>query len=485
MMGPYRNHPVLLVKYILICMFIGFVLTMTTTMVEFGLLALIPLFLFVRIWFKTRYTFTEDGIEVERSTAFKTDTNIPYSKVSSINVVRTILDRLLGTVTVSFNINSGVNASTPEVSLVLDIRTSEELKAFVESKIHGDTESIQEEEYEAANVVTFTDVEVILHSFLSMPTGSIVSSIAVLIYSILQLMYGDKTGISGMFAMFLFIFTMVMPIARQLLRYFNFKAYRSGDIIYLEHGMFQTYHSSFDVSRVNAVRFQSPLIPRLMGKSSIQAEVIGINAMSNDSTPTLCLMTTNEHNRRILETLLPEFVSDDRITLQPKEARVPLFLKAMVYSLIASGIVASLCIAMFMCKSELVADIGEIPFYTIIACAVALAAIYVIACIFGCFVSMRSIGHHFGEDRFTLVFGVVDRVTTIMQYDRVQMATEISDPISRHYGLSKCRISFLSALGAKGDTRSGYMTEDDARVVSDTILARIRDGRYDYRKNEI
>ena len=144
MMGPYRNHPVLLVKYILICMFIGFVLTMTTTMVEFGLLALIPLFLFVRIWFKTRYTFTEDGIEVERSTAFKTDTNIPYSKVSSINVVRTILDRLLGTVTVSFNINSGVNASTPEVSLVLDIRTSEELKAFVESETELQPDELRE-----------------------------------------------------------------------------------------------------------------------------------------------------------------------------------------------------------------------------------------------------------------------------------------------------------------------------------------------------
>ena len=483
-MGPYRNHPVLLLKYVLICVFIGAVIAISTEMYYLGALALIPLFFFIRIWYLTRYTFTEEGVEVLKSTAFRSDTNIPYSKVSAINLVRTVLDRIFGTVTVSFNINSSVNSATPEMTLVLKSDTAEQLKVFVESRMYGTTgpEEIPEEEYDC---IMFNDLEVITHSFISIPTGSVISSVFFLIYSILAFISSSKEGFSGIFAIFLFFFTLVMPVVRKLLRYFNFKAYRKGDTIYLEHGLLQTYHSSFDVSRVNAVRIRSPLFARLMGRSFIQAEVVGINAMANDSTPTLCLTASAAHNRMIMEKLLPEFIMGDDLTLQPKEARIPLFLKAAVYSSIAVAIAASLCWMLFLDRGSVVDEIGELAFLTIVIGIIALTSIYVAANIFGCIVSLRRIGYHFGEEKFTFTSGVVDRVTTIMQYDRVQMATEISGPLARHYGMSKCSVSFLSATKDGGRSDSGYMPESAARKVSEIVMARINDGRYDYRKNEI
>lgn len=484
MMGPYRNHPVLLLKYVLICFSLGAIVAISSNMLILLLTGFIPLFFFVRIWFKTRYTFDDDGVKVEKATAFRTDTDIPYSKVSSINIVRSVLDKIFGTSTVSFNINSSVNSETPEMSLVLKMDQAEVLKQFIESKIFGTTEP-EEKVEEFRDYVMFTDSEVILHSFISMPTGAIIWSMFFLVYSIVSFLTSTREGISGMFALFMFVFSMVVPIARQLLRYFNFKAYRSGDTIYLEHGMFQTYHSSFDVSRVNAVRVRSPLLARLMHRSAIQAEVVGINAMANDATPTLCLMTSNANNRRIMEKLLPEFIVDDERTRQPKEARVPLFFKASVYSAIAAAIVAVICIMMFSGRSDIEGEIGQAAFMTIIIGTIALGSIFILMNMVGCIMAMRVVGYHFGDDKFVFVNGVVDRVTTIVQYDRVQTTVEISGPISRHVGLSKCWVSFLATTKDGSTCCSGYMSQSDIGKVRETMMARLRDGRYDYRKNQI
>ena len=482
MMGPYRNHPVQLVKTALISIVISAILVISTEMLEFGVLGLVIFFFAFRLWYKTTYYFEEESIQVNKATAFKADTNIPYSKISSINLTRSIVDRIIGTVTVCFNINSGVNAESPEVSLAMKADKAEELRTFVEMKIHGNVETPEEEEIH--DYVTFNDIEVIMHSFLSMPTGAVISSTIFFIYSIFAL-FNEKTGASGMFALLIFAFTLVFPIIRQLLRYFNFKAYRSGNTIFLEYGLLQTYHTSFDISRINAVRVQRPFFGRMLKRSYIQAEVVGINAMANDATPTLCLMTSDRHNRAIMEQLLPEFIMDEDITLQPKAAAKPLFLKAAVWVVAAVSIAAVICIAMLMNKTEIIDGLGETVFYCIIGLAIGFATLYVTISLYGCVVSLRSVGYSFGDDKIQFVYGVVDRVTTIMQYDRVQIAAEVSGPLSRRYGLSTCRVSFLSSKGSVGGAQSGYMPSEDARVVSDTMMARIRDGRYDYRKNEI
>ena len=164
MMGPYRNHPVYLLKYSIFSLFLAVIVSISTEIYYLLLLVLIPLFFLFRVWYKTRYTFDDDGVRVEKSTAFRSDTVIPYSKVSSINIVRSVLDRVFGSSTLSFNINSSVNSESPEMSLILRKEMAEELKQFIESKIYGfetpDTETEQVFDY-----VTFTDMEVITHNF--------------------------------------------------------------------------------------------------------------------------------------------------------------------------------------------------------------------------------------------------------------------------------------------------------------------------------
>ena len=114
-----------------------------------------------------------------------------------------------------------------------------------------------------------------------------------------------------------------------------------------------------------------------------------------------------------------------------------------------------------------------------------MGSIFILMNMIGCVMAMRVVGYHFGDDKFVFVNGVIDRITTIVQYDRVQTTVEISGPISRYVGLSKCWISFLATTKDGSTCCSGYMSQSDIGKVRETMMARLRDGRYDYRKNQI
>ena len=469
MMGPYRNHPAVLVRAIISYSVLALVLWLA-----YPYLALIPLVLFFisfRIWYRTMYLFTEDGIERRKNTMFKDEKNIPYQRISSLNEVRTIIDRIIGTVTLSFNINSGVNAAVPEVSLVLRKDQAFELRAFVESRLGRETVEVPE----IRDVIKFGDLDAILHGTLSMPTASIVVSMVFLAYSVFDLTHGS--GVTGMISALVFISTLIMPIISQMLRYADFSVYRSGNTLFLEHGLFQKYRSSFDISRINAVRIKSPLLARMLGRSSIEAEVVGINASAKDATPVLCLMTSNSRNSEIFRRLLPEFVPDYEIVKQPDSAVRPLIARASAVIICTAAICVAVIAAIAANGSRVSAAYGDAAVSASISAAVAVTVIISLLALYSCRVSMRSEGYHFGEDSFTFVRGVVDRNLTIIEYDRAQISSAMSGPVSRHYGLCRCRVSFLSSVGNRAAS-SCLMDETTAASVSDTLMARIRDGRY-------
>lgn len=61
-----------------------------------GLLGVAAIILFLR-WRRTTVQFNENELIVERNTIFKMKRSIPYSKIASINVNRTIISRMFGT----------------------------------------------------------------------------------------------------------------------------------------------------------------------------------------------------------------------------------------------------------------------------------------------------------------------------------------------------------------------------------------------------
>ena len=86
-----------------------------------------------------------------------------------------------------------------------------------------------------------------------------------------------------------------------------------------------------------------------------------------------------------------------------------------------------------------------------------------------------------GEDSFLIVHGSYDLSVEYINYDKVQYTKVASGPIGRRFGVSSCSVHMMSSQGFR-DITSGLFEPGDLERISDEVNARVRDGRYDYRK---
>lgn len=496
MIGPIRNHLIALVKNTVTVAVLVAVAVISIggsgkpEAFAFQVIAVVAgvavFLLLLRVWHRTSYTFTDTEILVDKDTVFKKKKTIPYSKIASINVVRSVFDRIAGTSTLQFNVNSGVNAALPEATLVVKKALADEIYVYAHTGVSGDTKKDEGESTEIerpASIISFNAFDIFFHGLFSSSTASLIYSGIFFAYSVYGL-FVDNEAIGGaLLSTILFLTSLVVPVVSKIVRYFNFSVYRVGDTIYLDHGLFRKYHSEFEVSKINSVKIQRPFFARMMKRSYLQAEVVGINAVQGDVTPTICLMTSENMIGLIMHDILPEFIYEGEVHKQPAEARVPIYtgsiVSLIIIALVSSGIILTINGYFnpdFKVKESLLALTNVI----VLVCTVMLMVLFVFR---GC-VSMRKKDYIIGEEMFTFTNGVVDRTTAIIQYDRVQAVYMKAGPIARRYSLAKCSVSLLSAAGGS-KTRSGYFRIDDLNKIPDTMLRRLEDGSYDYNKNVI
>ncbi|MFA6710690.1 MAG: PH domain-containing protein [Candidatus Methanomethylophilaceae archaeon] len=481
---PMRNHPSVIIQNtvtVALMMIFLCIIFMTTEMYIISA-AVIILWSAVCIvfWARQSIVFDEKDITVIRNAAFKRKKVVPYEKIATVNVVRNIYNRIFGTVTLRFNINSSVNAAVPEISFCFKMDEGERIRDFVSNRMFTQSYRPQDAE-ERDSVVSFSPAQVLMHGIFSMPTLSIVYTSILLVYSVVSSLVSNGSGI--MIAITLLVLGEVIPVASLVLKYYNFKVYRIDDTIYLQHGAIQTYRSAFNVSRINAIRIKRPLFARLMHRSCLEAEVIGINAVSNDVRPVLCLLIDDERLTDVIGQLVPELVRDYELQKQPKEAKTPIYAKTAVISSIFIAAMAYPAYYMYEYADNL---IGPSPLSVVLmkAAIPAFVSVSVILMYYGAMVSLRVCTFGISGELFTLENGVVDREKNMIQFDRVQISRLHSGPVARRYGLAKCEVSLLSSAGG-ASVRSGYFSERELSKISSIMLERIANGEYDFRKSSV
>lgn len=430
-------------------------------------------------WKKTMILFKETEMTVFRDTVFKKEIRIAYTKIASINVNRGVVNRLTNTSKLLININSRVNSYTPELTLTFGVEMADRIRANLSQKMYNNN-ILPTDEGNIPSIVTITAKDVVLHSFLSQPTASALFGIAMFFIGFYEMFTNSGDFGAGLIAIFFAVITYVIPVIAMIFHYFNYKIYRIGDTIYLSHGFIRTYHKSFKVTKINAIRLRSPLIPRLMGRYMLDAEVVGLALGGNDDSknisPLLCPMKDRGTIDRVMEAIIPEFIYDVEMNYQPKNAAKPIFIRATLWSfafVIAAALFYDLMTEMFVNEGMIVEHIALI--------IIVISAIIVIGLFINGIWSRRIVGYGRSTDLFTFVVGVVDRKITTMSYDKVQMANVESGPFSRPFGLAKCNISLLSSMGSQ-NIYSGYFDAEDLEAISEEVIARVKDGRYNYRK---
>ena len=475
-----RLHPIIIVENtirtaigLLVLIFVAGVPLDLPILAAIAAVALVVLLVFYyRQWKLTLVRFGETDIVVERKTLFKLKKTIPYSRIASVNLNRGILNRLSGTSKLMVNINSGYNAIKPEASLTFEQYFADQLRNDISHHIYrGEMPSFEETE----PLVRFTTMDVILHGLFSVSTQQTIIGGFFLLNSIVdqyRITVGEAdAGPGGTFiSLLLFFIFLVLPAVRHMIYYYGFKVHRQGDTIFLEHGLIRTYKTSFRISRINAIRVKNTLASRLLRRSSIEAEVVGIGSDDGSGTtrPLISLLANDAKTQSLLQELVPEFIYERQAEKQPAGAR---------RVLITEGVIASVILIAVMAYPSLLAydafsGTGNGIIGALLPYAIPIVTALVVAAIaYSVSVSLKVREVDTGEELFTFVNGILDREAVIMSYDKVQMVHVVRGPLARHFDVSSAQVFLLSSMG-KSMISSGLFPEDRLEKIGNIVMER-------------
>ncbi len=433
-------------------------------------------------WRRTLVRFTDSDVIVERDTLFKLKKVLPYSKIASVNLTQGVVNRLFGTSKLLININSGHNAVAPEASLTFKRELAEGLRRDISLHLYDRGLSLEIEKG-GEQVISFSTMDVVLHSLFSVSTFQTLLGALFLANSVFELYSSAATEMgslgSALTSLGMFFLVQIVPSVAQLFRYYNFKVQRKGDIIHLQHGLLRTYKSSFSVTKINAVRVQSTLVSRLLHRSCIEAEVVGIATGDGNgsSRPVICLLKDDGEVRKAMEELVPEFVYEREPRRQPEGAWKVLGIQTVIASLLLAAVMAY---PSYVAYQEISSQPGAMGLLAYAPPAV--TALVVLTALYAARASYRVREMDTGEGLFTFVSGILDRQTVTMSYDKVQMVRITQGPLARRFGVSRGTVHMLSSMGSRS-VSSGLFPPPQLERISEIVMDRMTTGKYDHRVN--
>ena len=485
-MDRYRNHPSVVIQWtvpILLFLAILFVNISKETKATFAL-AVVTLILLAMIgysaliWRKTWVSFEDTEIVVLRDTAVtKTLKRIQYTRLGSVGVRRGIVNRLFGTTTLIFNVNSSVNGSQPEATLTLRNDIAEAIRDDLNARIFSKASDVSDE-LSVESMVTVGNAEILFHALISQPTSRLITSLLMLAYSVVSAVYGSAGGV--FLALFLLVLIEVVPLVREILTYCNYRLYRIGDTVTVESGLIATTRRSFKVEKVNTVRIRRPLLARLLGMSTLEAEVVGLGSGDGGSmVPLLCPLKKDAEVVELMGKLMPEVVFESEPVRQSGGA-----MRAMSISYaLVSIIVLAVCGVIACMEWGRIQDADVFPKALAVASLIAIAVGVPLILAGRIVLAQRNRGFDMGGESFLLEYGGYDVTSEFILYDKVQRTEVSAGPIQRRFGSAILQTAVMSSAGSR-IISSGLFPPEELERVSAEVMLRIRDGRYDPRRYE-
>jgi putative membrane protein len=438
------------------------------------------LWLLYRRWARTQIHLRENDIVILRNTFFMSQKIIPHNRIAAINADAGIINRIFKTVKLKVNINSSANAFASSATLTFSKDKAEEVFAKLSERSFGQTESLDSH----ASAIPFSNRNIILHGLFGISSYQTLTTLGLLGYSVSSSLFSETDPMGMAIAIGMAATITVIPLAFVVIKYLNFKVFRIGDVIYMQHGAMRTYRSSFDVSKINAVRIRTTLFTRLMGMAYIEAEVVGIDGSYRRRSkirPMICMLSKRSVMQNFIDTMIPEFNYPRAPKRQPMRAAVPLMMKAAAISSAFVIVISTLSLIVFEILEEFGLDeeLG-VDLVSIVVLVVMIAAI---ASILWTLLSVRAKRFDAGDEMFTFMNGALDKDTVIMYYDKVQMAQIRSGPITRALGLARCKVSILATSGKRA-VASGFFFVKELNVIPDMVIKNTKKLRSD-RPNDL
>lgn len=415
----------------------------------FLLFFVIFLFHFFR-WRKTTVLLERDALIWERATLNRKSLTITIQNISSINLEQSLFERVIGTSRLKIDTNSLSTAKKTDLNLLFKKEMAENIKRWLEvqmkrEKNGGNTEIRESEnddrhlEEETVTVqYTSSMSDLVLHSFYDLSLTGIFLAICVLtgfLGSLLELMQDIQiTGTTSIFwttaAIIFFGVSAMLSILKRFLTYYNFTVGRAGERIILSYGLLKKREYSLPVETINALTIKQTLMGRIFGRYNASIECIGVGDEDNETAQLTLSLPYQEMLRRV-EELIPEYELDglDQKRLVPR--------KALWHKLCSNIYLMIVAVLVLIVLRVFMKNGGESLLLGGFVVCLMINLIRI-------FLSMRTESFGMGKNFVVLTKGSFGKITTILQYHKIQYLEYTSSPVTHWTGLYKGNVHILS-----------------------------------------
>ena len=369
-------------------------------------------------WSKTVFYIESGYLVVERRTLMHRVSRLPLGSISTVNLERSVFERMVGTAKIKLDINSAATANRTDFTFVLPLEKAKafELGLTQQSDVQTDENQVQARKL----VCSFTWVHALRDVLLGQPLVQIIMFIVLLVAGIPldKIAPGSDAIYKAMPAVAFALLSWLAGMVMQFMSAYGFRVEKDDKTFFITSGLLKKKQYMFDKDKVNAVIVRRPLLARLFGYYRAEVAVIGLGNDKHE-TPQICLLVKKQELERILGECAPDFICAAKTVKSHK-----------------AGLAASLC---FYVLLSLIIAAVVYQIYTLLSVAVVLIGV-----IFAV-LSYRNKTVAADDSVFSYSRGLFSIVNGYFKYDGIQTAQFKSNVFLKRKGVGKICISILSA----------------------------------------
>lgn len=442
------------------------------------------------VWSKTYISLQDNAVVIERNTLNKKKNTIGIRNISNINTEQNLFEMLLGTCKVKLDTNSRSTADSTDVKIVLKKADALAFKQEVTRRIRdaesgsGQGFSAQQtaagapgealrgeammpagDAAEAEDYDVRSDLaDILQHGFFSvniLSVAVIILGIAGAVGTVFQIV-GDPDAAqtligaaSGILVAALIVASALWDTVKDFVRYYDFRAKRRGDKIYIRYGFFKKVEYTVPVDKIQALRLKQSFVARLGKRYMAEIVNVGMGDDNDEKNSFLILYSTEAKLNERLAALLPEFLdaAGAAVERQPSSVWAAWSVPALIYTVIVAACAA-------VCASVM-------PEYAIWAAAG--AAVLEICLAAGMILKYLTEGSLAGNDFLKLAKGYFARTYLIVRYRKIQYVRFSRNPLAKACGIRKGEIHLL-ASSANTSHSIPYFKGNGEEIIKEGML---------------
>lgn len=420
----------------------------------FGIAALFAVTLLMRFfaWRRTYLTITDESFIYDKRTLFfKKRVKVRLSGISTVNLQRTLIDRVFGTCTVKLDISSGATAEKTDFRLVFKkdfaLRFEKEILAAKQEVLIANVTEDNKPSHGVSTddrIVSFSAAYVIRHALLQTPIGVILVFGAILAGFAIPVvkLWGALSAIAFFVGFPAAVLLMVgADIIKKFVGYYGFTLTKNKKELNISYGLITKQSFRLPFNKTNAVVIKQSFLCRIFRMYYAEILNVGVDDEKEKASPILCLAVNRRQMEEILKASADEFANDFKTKASPPKAYIPQFVKSLFIAAMA-GVIYWLTVT----ESNYIQNIVFI-------------CLLLFACVGISFAAYRAKGISVGDRLLTVSNGVLKRRTVIVPFAKIQSLEIKKGPISGALGLRKGRVSVL-ASNANKNNNIGYFAPD-------------------------